>query len=91
MRIEKIVFSRHIATKLYFKHGLTTTAVEELAVLAANDEVHWSVTEEHGGRVIIETTTFDNEPFYISLSPIDVEKGVWQCVTAFVPTNESYR
>lgn len=91
MKITRVIFDHHITTKIYIKHGLTPREVEEIAVLASTEQMRWSVTEEHGGKLQIISESHDGRTIFIALRPIDVEHGIWKCVTAFYPTKKGYK
>lgn len=29
-------------------------------------------------------------PIFIALRPLDIDRGIWACITAFVPTDPAY-
>ena len=47
---------------------------------------------EHGMRVVIRGELAGDPPrlVFVSLAPVDPERGLWDCITAFVPTNREY-
>lgn len=90
MRIAKMIFSKKVAAKLFLKHGLSTLDIQEISVLATDDEMHWSLSEKHGGKLEVKTESFDGKTIFIALRPINIDLGIWECVTAFFPTNKRY-
>jgi hypothetical protein len=90
MKIETIVFSRRLTTKLAIKQGLTPYEIALLVETSDDNQRSWVVSPEHGGRLQIITRTGMGRVVYIALSPIDLDHGIWKCITAFSPTRERY-
>lgn len=88
--ISRLVVPEDVADKIR-EHGLTVWQVVR-AVAAYGREARWDVHPVHGGRVIILAETDEEPPrlLFVALRPIDVERGVWSCITAFVPDREDY-
>lgn len=76
---------------MWIEHGLSQRLAEEVVYSEAS-ETHWEVHEVHGGRVVVRGETDEVSPrdTIVYLRPVDPERGVWDVITAFCPTNPSY-
>lgn len=89
--IRTVLFSPDVEEKLFNGHRLTQWDVEHVIFDPAN-EPRWDVDPNHGGRLVIRGYTPEAEPrlIFVSLRPVDMDEGVWACITAFPPSRENY-
>jgi hypothetical protein len=89
--IRTVLFPPHVVEKLWVEHELTQLDVES-AIFSPETEPRWDVDDEHGGRVVLRGQTLGHDPqiVYVALSLTDADRGVWTCITAFVPHDEEY-
>lgn len=81
--IRLIYFSEGVLDKLFHKHDLEQWEVEDIAT-GPTAEPRWDTDPTHGRRLVILCPIGDGEFFFIALTPIHEEQGVWSCVTAYV-------
>ena len=89
--IRRVLFSHEVVDKLFEEHHLTQWEVEQV-IFDPESEPRWDVDDEHGMRVIIRGALARNPPrhVFVSLAALDPENGLWECITAFVPSNPAY-
>jgi hypothetical protein len=66
--------------------------VEQAVFDDPSAEGRWDVDEQHGGRLIVrcETQEAPVRPLFVALGLIDLDAGVWLCITAFEPGDPNY-
>lgn len=89
--IREVLFPPEVAEKLWNKHLLSQRQVEEV-IFAPSSEPRWDVDEVHGGRIVIRGETLEAKPrdVFVALRPVDIDAGVWACITAFCLADPSY-
>ncbi|MGH8577450.1 MAG: hypothetical protein ACREXJ_11180 [Gammaproteobacteria bacterium] len=85
------MISPDVEKKLWVVHALTNWDVQRV-VFDPGSEVRWDVDDEHGGRVIVRGRKpgTQDRAMYVALRLVDPDRGVWACITAFVPDDENY-
>ena len=91
IRIVEILIPPEVEEKLWSKHGITQWDVQQ-AVFHPESEARWDLDDEHGGRVVVRGWTAETQPrlVFIALRPLDLDRGIWACITAFVPDDKDY-
>ncbi len=90
-QIREVLFSPAVVDKLWLVHGLTQLDVETV-IFDPAAEPRWDIDQAHGGRVIIRGSTSGPSPrsVFVALRPVDIDHGIWACITAFVPSDTTY-
>jgi len=89
--VQEVVFPPEVAEKLWVEHQLTQWEVEAM-VFDPDSDVRWDEDEIHGIRVIARGMVKRQPPLLVfaSFRPLDVEAGLYECITAFAPTRGDY-
>lgn len=89
--LRDVLFSPEVIEKLWRVHGLTQWDVEQV-IFDPDSEPRWHIDPEHGGRVIVRGATGGPSPrlVFVALRPVDPDRGLWACITAFSPSDSAY-
>lgn len=89
--LREVLFPPEVAEKLWNKHLLSQRQVEEV-IFAPISKPRWDVDEAHGGRIVIKGQTVEAKPrdVFVALRPVDIDSGVWACITAFCLSDPGY-
>jgi hypothetical protein len=89
--VRDVFFPPEVVEKLWSAHGLTQWEVEEV-IFDPESDPRWDVDPTHGGRVILRgrTRAPNSRIVFVALRLIDLDRGAWACITAFVPTDQTY-
>jgi hypothetical protein len=74
--------------KLWFEHEQLTQLDIEEALDNLEGEARWDLDPDHGGRVIALGFCEARGHIFVSLSPLDLERGTWSVISAFDCTPE---
>lgn len=92
IRIAEVIFPPDVEEKLWARHKLTIWEVQQVVHDPSSEGPRWDDDPIHGQRAVIRGRTrgANARLMYVALRPVDWDKGIWACVTAFVPEDEEY-
>lgn len=77
--------------KLWRKHRVRPREVREVVFEDDGAEFRWSWSRRHGRRLLVLGRTAGGRRLLVVLRPVDLEKGVWRCVSAWDDDREKER
>lgn len=80
--IVDVLITPEVEHKLWVKHGLKSSDVEEAVRFGAYREGRWHEHPIYGRRLLVKGETFGGVPVIAYLRPIDEAEGIWECRTA---------
>jgi uncharacterized DUF497 family protein len=82
-KVWELIWDDDLEEKLWRKHRVEAWEVEEVVFDDEEAEFRWSFSRRHGKRLLIRGRTVGGRRLLVILRPIDLERGVWRCASAW--------
>jgi uncharacterized DUF497 family protein len=82
-RILEIIWDEDVIQKLWRKHRVVPREVEQVVFEDDGASFRWHRSRRHGRRLLVRGRTAGGRRLLVILRPVDPERGVWRCASAW--------